>query len=147
MLYPPGVTPPGVRPSADGADVASPVSIMEWMLSFYPLRDAAGVQPMECTLHEGEVLFIPRSWWHTAINLEETVAITQNYVSCANLGAVLGFLGSANADVLVSGVKTEEERLTLHDRFLTALKVRVRKFWGGAGRGGAEIFLFFHLFY
>lgn len=30
VMYPPHVTPPGVRPSADGADVASPVSIMEW---------------------------------------------------------------------------------------------------------------------
>lgn len=130
VLYPPNVTPPGVRPSEDGADVASPVSIVEWFHSFYALRDAAGVAPMECTLLAGEVLFVPRGWWHIALNLEESVAITQNYVSMANVSHVLAFLASPRADVLVSGVRTEEERLTLHDRFLAALKVRP---WGPTG--------------
>lgn len=35
VLYPPGVVPPGVHPSPDGADVAAPVSIIEWFLNFY----------------------------------------------------------------------------------------------------------------
>lgn len=34
-MYPPHVVPPGVHPSADGADVAAPVSLVEWFLNFY----------------------------------------------------------------------------------------------------------------
>lgn len=70
VLYPPSVTPPGVRPSADGADVASPVSLPEWFLSFYEHKAAAGRAPAECVVRAGEILFVPRQWWHLAINLE-----------------------------------------------------------------------------
>lgn len=122
IMYPPHVVPPGVRQSEDGADVASPVSLMEWMLSFYDLRDCEGVAPVEFVQHAGEILFVPRGWWHMAINLEETCAITQNYVSRANVSHVLQFLKSPHARVLISGVETEEEKMTLHDRFVAALE-------------------------
>ena len=32
ILFPPSTVPPGVHPSVDGADVASPVSLVEWYL-------------------------------------------------------------------------------------------------------------------
>jgi len=121
IMYPPHVMPPGVRQSDDGADVSCPVSLMEWMLSFYDLRDCEGVAPRECVLKRGELLFVPRSWWHCAINLEDTLAITQNYVSRANLRYVLNFLQSPHADVLVSGV-TDDACATLGDRFVEALE-------------------------
>lgn len=35
LLLPPGAPPPGVHPSGDGADVAAPVSLVEWYLNFY----------------------------------------------------------------------------------------------------------------
>ena len=35
-MFPPGVVPPGVHPSPDGADVATPVSLAEWFVNFYP---------------------------------------------------------------------------------------------------------------
>ena len=38
------------------------------------------MRPREAVLREGEILFVPRGWWHTAINLEPTIALTQNYV-------------------------------------------------------------------
>lgn len=121
-MYPPATPPPGVRVSADGADVACPVSVMEWFLSFYQYKDAAGVKPLECTVKAGEVIFVPRGWWHAVLNLEETVAVTQNYVSASNLDQVLNFINSPYADALVSGVCSEEDRLTLHDRFVEALR-------------------------
>ena len=121
IMYPPHVMPPGVRQSDDGANVSCPVSLMEWMLSFYDLRDCEGVAPRECVLKRGELLFVPRSWWHCAINLEDTLAITQNYVSRANLRHVLGFLKSPHAGVLVSGVP-DDACATLGDRFVEALE-------------------------
>lgn len=102
--------------------MACPVSVMEWYLSFYQFKDANGIRPLECTVGAGEVLFVPRGWWHAVLNLEESVAVTQNYVCAANLDRVLTFLGSPYANALVSGVSSEEERVTLHDRFLAALR-------------------------
>jgi hypothetical protein len=37
-------------------------------------------------------MFVPRGWWHCVLNVEDTVAVTQNYVSDCNLADVLQFL-------------------------------------------------------
>jgi len=81
ILFPPDVIPPGVHPSPDGADVASPVSIMEWFMNFYGATKNWKKKPIECVCKAGEVIFVPSGWWHLVINLEESIAITQNYVS------------------------------------------------------------------
>lgn len=79
VLFPPSAIPPGVHASADGADVATSVSLTEWFINFYPdiKEGMTEVKPIECTVKAGEMLFIPRGWWHLAINLEPGVAITQ----------------------------------------------------------------------
>ena len=64
------------------------------------------VRPVECIVRAGEVLFIPRGWWHTALNLEHSLAITQNYASRVHLGEVLAFLKPGRKD-LVSGCDME----------------------------------------
>lgn len=81
ILFPPDVIPPGVHPSPDGAEVASPVSIMEWFMNFYGATKNWKKKPIECICKAGEVMFVPNGWWHLVINLEESIAITQNYVS------------------------------------------------------------------
>ena len=81
ILFPPDVIPPGVHPSPDGADVASPVSIIEWFMNFYGATKNWNKKPIECVCKAGEVIFVPSGWWHFVINLEESIAITQNYVS------------------------------------------------------------------
>jgi ribosomal protein L16 Arg81 hydroxylase len=78
------------------------------------------VKPVECVTEPGEVLFVPRGWWHAALNLEPCIALTQNFVSAANLRPVLRFLGTRRSD-LVSGCK-EEDRATLYERFVDALR-------------------------
>jgi hypothetical protein len=81
VMFPPEVVPPGVHPSADGAEVTSPVSIMEWFMNFYGACKTWEKRPIECVCRTGEVVFVPNGWWHLVINLEESIAITQNYVS------------------------------------------------------------------
>lgn len=53
-------------------------------------------------MEAGELIYVPRGWWHLALNLEDSVAITQNFVSAVNLPLVLKFLNSKRKD-LVSG--------------------------------------------
>merc|ERR1712190_303978 len=36
----------------------------------------------------GEVIFVPGDWWHGVLNLEDTVAVTQNYCGPDNFDLV-----------------------------------------------------------
>ncbi|OAY82302.1 F-box protein [Ananas comosus] len=118
VMFPPEVVPPGVHPSPDGAEVACPVSIMEWFMNFYEQCKTWRKRPVECICRAGEVVFVPNGWWHLVINLEDSVAITQNYVSKRNLLNVLNFLGKPNASELVSGTK---DRVNLYEKFRNAI--------------------------
>lgn len=120
IMYPPHVLPPGVHASDDGADVACPVSLIEWFLNFYKDTQQGPFQPLEGICRAGEVLFVPRGWWHMALNLEECIAVTQNYVSSANLQHVLNFLKEGRTE-MVSGCPFEQ-RGRLHDAFVCALE-------------------------
>jgi hypothetical protein len=97
------------------------------------------VKPIECIVRAGELIFVPRGWWHMAINLEDGVAITQNCVSRTNLPHVLSFLRPGRTLELVSGVAEEDRCVRL------GLVVAWRCSWeggqvgwggGGRGRGG-----------
>eukprot|EP00798_Chlamydomonas_sp_ICE-L_P015934 gene15934-22066_t len=78
------------------------------------------VKPIECIVRAGEAIFVPSGWWHMAINLEDSLAVTQNFASSTNLPQVLEFLQTRNVE-LVSGCSIED-REGLHDRFVAALK-------------------------
>ncbi|CAI0406472.1 unnamed protein product [Linum tenue] len=119
ILFPPDVVPPGVHPSPDGAEVACPVSIIEWFMNFYGATKKWQKRPVECICRAGEVIFVPNGWWHLVINLEESIAITQNFVSRRNLLNVLDFLKRPNASELVSGTK---DRVNLHDKLKNAIE-------------------------
>ncbi|XP_042012709.1 F-box protein At5g06550-like isoform X2 [Salvia splendens] len=118
VLFPPDVVPPGVHPSPDGAEVACPVSIIEWFMNFYSATKSWEKRTIECVCKAGEVIFVPNGWWHLVINLEDSVAITQNFASGRNLLNVLDFLKRPNASSLVSGTR---DRVNLHDKFRNAI--------------------------
>ena len=136
LLCPPGAPPPGVAASADGAHVTCPLALTEWLLSFY---DAAAAlprarAPRECICRAGELLFIPAGWWHMALNLDFSVAVTQNFVSDANLPAVLRLLAT-RSDALLSGC-APGERGALGARFEEAM---ARQHPGALGAARAAI--------
>lgn len=119
VLFPPDVVPPGVHPSPDGAEVACPVSIIEWFMNFYSATKEWKKKPIECVCKAGEVIFVPNGWWHLVINLEDSIAITQNFVSRRNLLNVLDFLNKPNANSLVSGTR---DRVNLYEKFKNAIE-------------------------
>jgi len=96
--------PPGVFVSEDQSEVTSPLSIAEWLIGFHAeARRTPGC--MEGICGEGEVLHVPSGWWHLVVNLETSIAITQNFVPEAHLTSVLAFLKDKPDQV--SGFKSE----------------------------------------
>ncbi|PWY97409.1 Clavaminate synthase-like protein [Testicularia cyperi] len=115
MMLPPHVTPPGVYVSDDEAEVTAPLSIAEWLLDFAEetrrlfgpgAKRAEDRLLLEGVCEEGEVLYVPGGWWHLVINLDESVALTQNFVSPAELGTVLDFM--KNKSDQLSGFKKSQ---------------------------------------
>lgn len=83
--------PPGVIVSEDGSEVTSPLSIAEYLLNFHKVaRATPGCKEGVC--RAGEVLHVPSSWFHLVFNLEDSVAVTQNFVPKRRLVDVLRFL-------------------------------------------------------
>ncbi|XP_008804772.2 F-box protein At1g78280 [Phoenix dactylifera] len=85
-LYPPGRVPAGVTVHVNEEDgdvnIESPTSL-QWWLDIYP-QLADHDKPLECTQLPGETIFVPSGWWHCVLNLETTIAITQNFVNASN---------------------------------------------------------------
>ena len=104
-MFPPSASlpaPPGVFVSEDQSEVTSPLSIAEWLLGFHAeARKTPGCREGIC--NEGEVLHVPSGWWHLVVNLEPSIAITQNFVPAAHLANALDFL--QNKPDQVSGFK------------------------------------------
>ena len=75
-----------------------PLSTGEWLLSFWSAHLEAKKnldpksRPFEAIVEEGEIIFVPHGFWHMVLNLDDCIAITQNYVSTSNLSDCLRFL-------------------------------------------------------
>jgi hypothetical protein len=101
IMFPsgPGIdTPPGVIVSEDQSEITSPLSIAEYLLTFHDLaRRTKGCKEGIC--FAGEVLHVPSGWFHLVLNLEDSLALTQNFVPRKKVPDVLGFLRDQRGEV------------------------------------------------
>ncbi|KAF8933167.1 hypothetical protein BGZ52_008441 [Haplosporangium bisporale] len=120
IMFPPHILPPGVFTNDDESEVTSPVSLMEWFSNFYAstqFPDDPAERPLEGICREGEIMFVPRGWWHAVVNLDDCIAVTQNYVGSQNLRETMEFLYLKRDQV--SGV-VDERREGLYEEFKDA---------------------------
>lgn len=102
----PSSPPPGVYTTPDESEVTSPLSIAEWLLGFHAAaRRTPGCREGIC--HAGEVLHVPSGWWHLVVNIEDSIAITQNFVPESHLKNVISFMRDKGEQI--SGFRKEIE--------------------------------------
>lgn len=76
-----------LKPKGVGLDGES----VTWFRKMYPRARShawSGPRPMDCVQHPGEIMYVPDGWWHAVLNLDHTVAVTQNVVGSSRFDKV-----------------------------------------------------------
>lgn len=62
------------------------ISPWEWWRTWrYIARRRYGCRMLETTVRPGETLFVPPGWWHMVLNLDDNLAISENWVAPSDL--------------------------------------------------------------
>jgi len=90
-LYPPrSVDKQTIKPRGIGLDGEA----VTWFNKMYPRTTTeqwkrSGLPPpIDVIQHPGEIMFVPDGWWHAVLNLDHTMAVTQNFSTSARFDAV-----------------------------------------------------------
>ena len=95
VLFPPSVSRKDVkgdhlrRPGEDNEAITYFTKILP-RIKEDELRKPGGptLGMREVMQYPGETIFVPGGWWHAVINLQDTLAVTQNFASRVNFGEV-----------------------------------------------------------
>jgi hypothetical protein len=122
LLLPPTCTPCGVFPSSDGTAVRQPRSLYDWFASglYSETKELYGQKLGEGICGPGEMIFVPRGWWHCVVNLDDTVAVTQNFVQAKHVHTVRRFLKENPQCVSGVGVEYRKSLWRVFDEVLKA---------------------------
>lgn len=129
IMLPPGMKPPGIFVSDDESEVISPVGLAEWVKSGFwndsiQISDDATLDTNKnfgsggfrtCVIgitFKNECMYVPSGWWHSVINLEDSVAFTSNFIPPCKINNVLNFMNKKRDQV--SGFRHDllQEKLT-----------------------------------
>mmetsp|Transcript_10416 Transcript_10416/g.18736 ORF Transcript_10416/g.18736 Transcript_10416/m.18736 type:complete len:374 (+) Transcript_10416:35-1156(+) len=77
ICFPPDTDPEMIGASAE-YQKQTPVAY--WWLDVYPNLDLRALGAVEGWQRAGETIFVPAGWWHAVLNVDFTIAITQNLV-------------------------------------------------------------------
>lgn len=112
-IYPPESIPPALNVCKNGDYRKSglDMSSLMWYLHVYPFL-TPDQKPLEIIQEEGETIYVPNGWWHLVLNLDFSIAVTQNFVDSHN---ILMFI----KDRLDEG---QDERLTMLQHKLRATR-------------------------
>ena len=77
-----------LQPTVEGSTVECTRPACRWFLEVRPLTSAASGL-IEAVQEPGDTIFVPGGWWHCVLNLELSVAITQNFVPHDGLEAAV----------------------------------------------------------
>lgn len=104
IMFPSEVTPPGVFTDSQEGEVVAPIGVAEWVTSGFwndslKLIDETNSNGVIGVTFEGECMYVPAGWWHTVINIEDSVALTANFVPSCKLGKALQFMKEKKGQV------------------------------------------------
>ena len=84
-LYLPNVIPPGVDEDLIDTEYYASPDVMKWFINIYPhITNDINKKPIQVIQEPGDIIFVPSGWWHQVLNLEPSVAVTQNYCNSQN---------------------------------------------------------------
>ena len=77
------------------------IHYFDLMLPRLKKNEGSNMKFIEGVQHPGETIFVPGNWWHAVLNLDDTIAITQN------------FFNEGNFDVVWKRTREERKRLSV----------------------------------